>query len=295
MACIVLACVLTSVSAFGLVDCAFANEPDSTIAEFGKVVAQKTEETRSEGALQGEVASQDEGALQAEDASLDESAPQAEAALPDVNYVTRIAEIGEAVAQKTNEVQGPAILPHAAFTGSVGTILQNDIMAGGCEVVSLGIVLESMGVETDLDAIVNDHLNMDGNYLTGYAGDPYYAGGGFAPGIVDAANGYLESTGSSVRAVDLTGSSFDVLSDYVSHGYPVLVWTTMGFEDPDFTGESEDEAGWYNNEHCVVLYGFSEDGGIALVSDPLEGYVERETARFADIYEQCGSWAVVLR
>ena len=180
----------------------------------------------------------------------------------------------------------------ANYTAYVGTKMQNSLMSGGCELVSLGIVLESMGLDVDLDRIASDFLDVDGHFATGYSGDPYSQGAGYPPGIAAAANGYLESIGSTVHAHDLTGMSFDELKALVKQGYPVLVWSTMEFEDPQFTGMFDGEAEWYDNEHCVVFYGVSD--GQALVSDPLDGLVTRDADRFASIYEQCGKMAVVL-
>lgn len=213
-----------------------------------------------------------------------------------------ICSIGKAVEQKVGEMtqideasEGAGQLPDVDYTGNVSEIMQNDVMLmGGCELISLDIALESMGIGVDLDSLIYDHLNMDGSFSTGYTGDPYYAGGGFAPGIAAAANGYLESIESPVRAYDITGASFESLADYIARGYPVLVWTTMYFDDPYFTGVYDEEDEWYDNEHCVVLYGFSDNAETSYVSDPLEGLVERETARFADIYTQCGNRAIIL-
>ena len=213
----------------------------------------------------------------------------------DTGSDSSIAKIGRVVARKASEIGSAEPLSDVDYTSRVGTIMQNDVMAGGCELVSLGIALESMGVEVNFDSLVYDYLDMSGSYASGYAGDPFYAGSGFPPGIVSAANGYLEGGGYAVRAYNISGASFEELSDYVAHGYPVLVWTTMGFDDPFLTGVFDEDVEWYDNEHCVVLYGFTEDGGAALVSDPLDGYVERDTARFADLYIQCGSYAVVVR
>ena len=243
---------------------AYAAGSDSVITEIGAAVAQKEREVR------------------------------ANAGLPEDGRLSHIAEVGAAVSRKMEEARLLEPVSEVDYTQHVGEIFQNDVMAAGCELVSLEIALESMGMEVDLDSLVSDYLNMDGSYSTGYAGDPYWSGGGFAPGIAAAANGYLENAGSSVRAYDLTGAPFDVLAAYIAHGYPVLVWTTMGFDDPSFTGVFDGEDEWYDNEHCVVLYGLSDDGEWALVSDPLEGYVDRELPRFIDIYVQCGSRAVVF-
>ena len=178
----------------------------------------------------------------------------------------------------------------ANYTARVGEKMQNSLMCGGCEIVSLGIVLESMGIDADLERIADDFLNVDGHFATGYSGSPYSEGAGFPPGIAAVANGYLESIGSKARAHDLTGQSFDELKDLVKKGYPVLVWSTMELEDPQFTNIFDGDVEWYDNEHCVVLY--AVNGDEALVSDPLEGLVTRDVVRFADIYEQCGKHAV---
>lgn len=261
--------LLLFVSGMGAVgNRAFADESDSVIVEIGQIVGQKAAAFVS---------------------NTDESGANDVLESP-----SAIEEIGKVVWLKVSGPQIAELLPTKDYASHVGELLQNDIMIAGCELVSLGIALDSMGVETDLEAIVNDYLNMDGSFATGYAGDPYWEGGGFPPGIAAAANGYLEASGSKLRAYDITGATFDNVAEYVKHGYPVLVWSTMWFDDPDLTGVFEDDAEWYSNEHCVVLYGFSDDGEIAFVSDPLEGRIERETARFSEIYEQCGCRAVAL-
>lgn len=179
------------------------------------------------------------------------------------------------------------------YTWNVREMLQEGVLDTGCEIVSLAVVLRSMGVAADPVSIANEHLDLNGNFADGYIGNPYYGGGGFPAGIVRAANSYLGKVQSSLVAYDLTGSSFDTLVDIVSMGYPVLVWTTTDFEDPYFTGDVQDGYAWYGNEHCVVMYGV--ENGNVLLNDSLEGIVERDAARFAEIYEKCGSMAVYVR
>ena len=180
----------------------------------------------------------------------------------------------------------------ADYAAQVTSKLQNSVMRGGCELVSLGIALESMGIEADLDRIVEDHLEIDGHFATGYSGSPYSEGAGYPPGIEVAANKYLASIGESARAHDLSGASFASLKNLVNMGYPVLVWTTMDLSDPQFARAFDNGVEWYSNEHCVVLYGF--EGDKALVSDPLTVLVERDATRFADVYVQCGSMALAI-
>ena len=179
-----------------------------------------------------------------------------------------------------------------SYASNVTERMQNSIMSGGCELVSLSIVFTSMGIDANLHDFVDNYLDIDGHFATGYSGNPYSEGAGFPPGITTAANRYLASIDADVRAHNLTGSSFSDLRKLVDLGYPVMFWTTMGFEDPDFTGVYDNEREWYSNEHCVVVYGF--DRGNALVSDPLEGFVVRDASRFAEIYEKCGSMALAI-
>ena len=69
-------------------------------------------------------------------------------------------------------------------------------------------------------------------------------------------------------------------------------------EMPAFTGKvyrySGKQVEWYHNEHCVVLYGFDLTNNTVLVSDPIDGLVERELDRFREIYEKAGRMAMVI-
>ncbi len=205
------------------------------------------------------------------------------------------------------DVEGPsdeAANPHASqdvdqaepvdFVQHVGELYQMEELQGGCEVASLTIVLDSMGFDVDSHTIADEYLSYEeGDMVNGFAGDPYYYGSAFPPVIADAADAFLEANESPYRALDLTGASFEELAAWVEKGYPVLVWSTMYLGEPDMTGIMVESYEWYNNEHCVVLYGL--EGETALVSDPLEGLVERDAQEFARIFEDCGSMAIVIR
>lgn len=205
------------------------------------------------------------------------------------------------------DVEGPsdeAANPHASqdvdqaesvdFAQHVGELYQMEELQGGCEVASLTIVLDSMGFDVDSHTIADEYLSYEeGDMVNGFAGDPYYYGSAFPPVITDAADAFLEANESPYRALDLTGASFEELAAWVEKGYPVLVWSTMYLGEPDMTGIMAESYEWYNNEHCVVLYGL--EGETALVSDPLEGLVERDAQEFARIFEDCGNMAIVIR
>ena len=199
-----------------------------------------------------------------------------------------------ALSDTSSEASPATFAPEARenYTSYVTAKLQNAVMSGGCELVSLGIASESMGIDFDLSEFADSYLDVDGHFATGYSGDPYSEGAGYPPGLATAANKLLADMGSNMKAHDLTGASQDEITSIVNRGYPVLVWTTMDFDDPAFSGVFDNGHEWYENEHCVVLYGF--EGSYALVSDPLEGLVTRDASRFFDIYAQCGSMALAI-
>ena len=200
------------------------------------------------------------------------------------------AGLSDVAGQEENELELPA--NRVDYASRISTKMQNAFMSGGCELVSLGIALESMGIPADLDRIADEFLVIDGHFATGYSGSPYTQGGGYPPGIAAAANGYLESLGETARAHDFTGESFDTLTSLLNKGYPVLTWTTMGFENPRFSGKFDNGVEWYDNEHCVVVYGI--EGDRVLVSDPLSGFCEVDLERFADLHAQCGNMALAI-
>ena len=179
------------------------------------------------------------------------------------------------------------------FTSHVASVLQNETMMGGCEPVSLAMLLNSMGFGVDAKALVDKYLVIDGKFTTGYSGSPYLAGGGYPPGLVKAANAYLAEQGSPYVAHDLSGTSFDGIARIVQSGRPVMVWSTLYLEEPLFSGSFQDGVEWYNNEHCVLVFGVDDTS--VMVADPLEGFVVRDRAAFAEVYAACGSMAAYVR
>lgn len=183
------------------------------------------------------------------------------------------------------------ILSEASYTQKVGYLGRDDEKVKACEPLSMTVVLNAFGFGLEAADFVDGYLEIDGDYVKGYAGSPYGLGAGFAPGMVKAANAYLTERGSALRAHDLSGSSFDSLLALAEAGYPVAVWTTVALEQPESAGVYGG-AEWFYNEHCVVLYGI-QDGNV-LVSDSLEGFVQRDADAFARIYETCGNRAAAI-
>jgi uncharacterized protein YvpB len=182
----------------------------------------------------------------------------------------------------------------------VPELLQNPELPTGCESVALTIDLMSLGFDLEKTTIAEDYLVMGSNYACSFVGDPFteHGSGIFPPGIVETANDYLADQDSELQAYDISGTDLDDLLTYIDKGEPVLVWTTMYMASVNFTGASQEYMGktyrWYSDEHCVVLYGYDRSTGTLLISDPLEGLVERDWDDFEEIYDEIGQYAVVI-
>ena len=186
------------------------------------------------------------------------------------------------------------------FTGLSGTsasvpeLFQYPSMPAGCEIYSLTAVLQAMGHDADPDSIVANQLPFDvegDDYASAFWGDPYWSGEGMPPAFMAAGNAYLEEAGASERFANITGTDFDELASKASSGTPVLVWTTLDFEDPYFDEPLEANS-FYDLEHCVVLLGV--EGHRACIMDPTQGYVTVNYSWFKYLYEQCGSMALAI-
>lgn len=209
----------------------------------------------------------------------------------EVQFYQSLLEDGATVDQATAEslAKNPV-----SYTANVKPMLQEGVLDSGCEIFSLAIALDSMGIEADPVKIADEYLDFEGSIQEGgYMGSPYWGGGGFPSAIAKAANAYLGDAGLKYRAHDLTGNSLQAIVGLVERGYPVLVWVTIDYEEPFLYNDVVDQAQWYANEHCVVMYG-AKDGKV-LISDPLEGFVELDVAEFANLYELCGSMALFVR
>lgn len=186
------------------------------------------------------------------------------------------------------------------FTGLSGTsasvpeLFQHPSMPAGCEIYSLTAVLQAMGHDADPDSIVANQLPFDvegDDCASAFWGDPYWSGEGMPPAIMAAGNAFLEEAGASERFANITGTDFDELASKASSGTPVLVWTTLDFEDPCFDEPLEANS-FYDLEHCVVLLGV--EGHRACIMDPTQGYVTVNYDWFKYLYEQCGSMALAI-
>ena len=182
----------------------------------------------------------------------------------------------------------------------------------GCEITALTMVLNYYGFPAE-------KMTMALQYLPITYGGPYYGSDGVLYGpdlnayfwgeptdelggvcgtgaIVTAADGYLQDQGSSMRAVDLTGSSPEELYQLLQEGCPSIVWVTIAMADRAETQGWYTDSGayvdWSNNDHGAVLIGYSED--TITVADPISGIIEYDRSAFESVFASRGNRCVIL-
>lgn len=195
-------------------------------------------------------------------------------------------------------------LPISYVDLSMMCMMQYPELPTGCEAVALSNALTYYGFSLSKYEIVDRWLPRSGwDWVTAYQGNPYSWGGGAwnsccAPALCIAANNYLGAHGSSLRAYNITGTSFSNLYDYIAQGYPVIVWNTVDMGLPGLSTETRWHDGTpyrlYGGTHTVVLKGFDKNNGTVLVADSISGYVSRDAGSFGWIYSVLGSQAVVI-
>lgn len=194
----------------------------------------------------------------------------------------------------------------------VEPVLQEPALPNGCEAASLASVLGYYGVQADMLDLAyayiprqdfyedeqGNRIGPDPEYI--YPGDPatsigFYC---FAGAVCEGANKYLEASGSSLRAYDVTGITQAGLERYLADGTPVIVWVTTDWQAPragtytwyvDDTGELYTP---YVNLHCLVLTAMGQTK--CKTSDPLRGEQTVDKQTFLDIFALAGSHAVII-
>ena len=172
----------------------------------------------------------------------------------------------------------------------------------GCESVALTNVLKYYGYNIGKSTIADSYLPRSSwNFVTCFWGNPHSSNGNCtsAPGLTNAANGFLKSHGSNKRAYDVSGSSWQKLYDYLDEGNPVIIWTTIYQQ---FLGACY-ASQWYNgkeyktytNSHTVVLKGYDRNKNVVYLSDSISGYLTEDANWISMLYTARGMQAVVIR
>jgi len=183
---------------------------------------------------------------------------------------------------------------------SVEVINQMPNMPSGCEVTSLTMVLNYLGIEVTNYYLADNYLPNDTYDLNrSFVGNVYANNsfGCYAPVITKTANDYLKSIKSDYKAFNITGSSRKDLLSYVASGIPVIIWNTeeMAETEVEYYYFEDEEMEWHTNEHCVVLCGYNMIDNTVTVADSISGYVYRDADTFFSRYEDLEEQAVIIK
>lgn len=192
------------------------------------------------------------------------------------------------------------------------SIIQTPELPTGCEITALTMVLNYYGFDADKITMASDYLPTTYSYF--YYGDDgtlygpdlnnYFVGNPFTTGgyicgtgaIITAADEYLSDEESSMRAVDMTGSSPEELYKLVSEDTPVVVWVTIYMVNrTDVNGwytESGEYVDWSTSDHGAVLIGYTDD--TVTIADPISGIVEYDRQAFESVFASRGNKCVIL-
>jgi uncharacterized protein YvpB len=193
----------------------------------------------------------------------------------------------------------------------VPAIRQLPELPRGCEVTSLAMLLEDAGVQADKLTLAKQ-IKKDptpfqrkngkvyfGNPNDGFVGDMYSLTtpglGVYHKPIKQLADMYLPD-----RIIDLTGSDFSVLQQYLSKGAPIWIITNSTYKKLPESAfrEWETPSGpikitYY--EHSVVITGYDQD--FIYFNDPLTGKKNTKAPKkdFLDAWVQMGRQAITYQ
>lgn len=184
-------------------------------------------------------------------------------------------------------------------------INQNPELPTGCEITSLTMVLNYLGFDIDKITLADNFLDKletpDGSFYDFFIGDPKLPNGMgcFAPAITNAANKYLKTTDSELKASNISGSTLQAFFDELSDGNPIIIWTSSNLSMPvkytPINLNTNSVFNWPNNEHCVVLIGYNLEKNIVYLADPLKDIIECDLNVFSKSYEDYYKQAVVIK
>ncbi|MCD7862738.1 MAG: C39 family peptidase [Lachnospiraceae bacterium] len=191
-------------------------------------------------------------------------------------------------------------------------IYQNPELPTGCESVAATMLINYYGFSADKVDLADNYLpkasatfyyDANGNKIgpdmeNYFVGDPHSSG--YICGvsaILTEVNGYLSAQGSSLRAVDKTGISFDDLYAYIDNDTPVMVWVTI------YMANRRSTTGWYTedgrwmeyatNDHGAVLIGYTDT--TVTIADPISGKVEYSRSQFESVFASRSNKAVIIQ
>lgn len=232
----------------------------------------------------------------------------------------------ESAEQKKEPTTVAATQPTAAKT-AVGhringiPIISQDYFKAGCETYACTMMLKGLGYDIDEYKFVENYLitssfsydeagNMYGPDMnSAFAGDIFTGAGIFCPAMAKSMNKYLETVkNDNRRAYPIKGETLAQLcQEYIDKDIPVMTWVTTYMEESyerlswivDYVDENAeckvgDTTAWRQNEHCMVLIGYTDKEYI--FCDSVAGKVVAHDKQLAETrFKEIGNQAVVVK
>ena len=198
-------------------------------------------------------------------------------------------------------------------------LIAQDYYKAGCETYACTMLLQGLGYKITEGEFIDNYLILqefyygeDGNMYgpdmdAAYAGDIFHGAGINCPAMAKSMNAYLKTQNKGQQAYFFKGKTLEQLcKEYIDKDIPVMTWVTTYMEesyekmswiidyvDENCTRKEGDEMVWRQNEHCMVLIGYTDKEYI--FNDSVANEVVRHDKKLAQTrFEEIGQQSVVV-
>lgn len=199
-------------------------------------------------------------------------------------------------------------------------IVIQDYYKAACETYACTMLLQGLGYDIDEETFIDKYLllrlmSWDENGTmygpdmnSAYAGDIFSGWGINSPAMAKSMNRFLDTQKDRNRAMSVKGKTLEELCKlYIDRDIPVMTWVTtymhesyvkhtwvVNYVDENAEYKIGDEVSWRQNEHCMVLIGYTDTEYI--FNDSVAGKVVRHNKKLAETrFKEIGSQAVVVK
>ena len=221
----------------------------------------------------------------------------------------------------TAPVTQPTTAPSKSHKIEGIPVISQDYYKAGCESYACTMLLQGLGYDIDEFKFVENYLiTSDFSYdeagimygpdmNSAFAGNAFSGAGIFCPAMAKSMNRYLDTvTNDKRRAYPIKGKTLEELCrEYIDKDIPVMTWVTTYMEESyvrlswivnyiDENAETKmgDMTSWRQNEHCMVLIGYTDKDYI--FCDSVAGKVVNHDKKLAETrFTEIGNQAVVVK
>ena len=200
-------------------------------------------------------------------------------------------------------------------------LIVQDYYKAGCETYACTMLLQGLGYDIDEHRFIDNYLitrdfsyDEAGNFCgpdmnSAFAGDLFTGAGIFCPGMAKSMNQFLsKQKNDSRRAYPIKGKTLEQLcKEYIDNDIPVMTWVTtymeesydklswvINYVDENAEHQIGDTMTWRQNEHCMVLIGYTDKEYI--FNDSVAGKVVYHDKALAETrFKEIGNQAVVVK